>query len=261
MSRAKKKLDESAVKKANEAFYANHETLRGKQLSGTDPKQAALRKEWMSYYKTHERINKFLHDVADAQKKIQTNEEIKKLTQGVYDSWKRIEETKTKCPKPGSKIILEGTKEEKEKLEAILDRIRKTKSGRKLLTDIDNAKNPVTFKLGDAKSSGGGFSTLCRPEAFNGTGCANNTITLDKDLKDDAVYVYDKKGNKISEPVDVIAAHELTHALHCANGTDAGETDDSKAEAQAINSENAIRRERKPKLTERDPNNHVGGYN
>lgn len=167
--------------------------------------------------------------------------------------------TTKKCPKPGSKIILEGTKEEKEKLEAILDRIRKTKSGRKLLTDIDNAKNPVTFKLGNAKKSGGGvtkFTGRLNGPVSNGVG-SKTTVVLDKDLKDESLFVYDKKGNKITDPVDVVAAHELTHALHCANGT----IDPSDPERQAINGENEIRRERTPKITDRDPGNHGGGYN
>lgn len=172
--------------------------------------------------------------------------------------------TTAACPhapaaKPGSKIILKGTADEKKKLEAILDKLRETEAGRKLLTDIDNAKKPVEFKLGNAKSSGGGVTTgtgsLPGPVS-DGTG-SKATVTLDKDLKDDSLYVYDKDGNKIEDPVDVVAAHELTHALHMANGT----FDPADPERQAINGENKIRTARKPKLTERDPGNHGGGYN
>jgi NleD-like pathogen effector protein (putative zinc metallopeptidase) len=162
------------------------------------------------------------------------------------------------APKPGHKIILNGTPEEKKKLEAILDKIRETPSGRKLLTDIDNAKHPVEYQLGDAKADGGGKTTLKdgMGKASDGTG-TKTTVTLDKDLKDDSIYVYDKDGNKIADPVDVIAAHELTHALEGANGT----IDSADPEFNAITGENKIRNERKPKLPERDPHNHGGGYN
>lgn len=162
------------------------------------------------------------------------------------------------APKPGHKIVLKGTPEEKKKLEAILDKIRETPAGRQLLTDIDNAKHPVEFKLGEAKSSGGGYTSYegGTGKASDGTG-TKSTVVIDKDLKDDSLYVYDKDGNKIADPVDVVAAHELTHALHGANGT----RDPVNREKQAITGENKIRNERKPKLPERDPNNHGGGYN
>jgi Effector protein len=165
------------------------------------------------------------------------------------------------CPaptKPGSKIILKGTPEEKKRLEEILDKIRETEAGRKLLSDIDNAKNPVEFQLGEAKASGGGvtrFTGGLNGPVSNGTG-TQTTVIIDKDLKDGSLYVFDKSGNKIADPVDVVAAHELTHALHCANGT----IDTADPERQAITGENAIRNERTPKLTERDPGNHGGGY-
>ncbi len=162
------------------------------------------------------------------------------------------------CPlKAGSKIVLKGTPEEKKKLEAILDKIRETEAGRKLLTDIDNAKHPVEFQLGDAKRSGGGMTSYegGTGKASDGTG-TKSTVTLDKDLKDDSLYVYDRNGNKIADPVDVVAAHELTHALHGANGT----RDPIKREHQAITGENKIRNERNPKIPERDPDNHGGGY-
>jgi len=51
--RLKKPLNEEAVKKATKEFYANHHELNGKPLSATDPKQAALRKEWMDLYVKH----------------------------------------------------------------------------------------------------------------------------------------------------------------------------------------------------------------
>ncbi len=50
MSRAKRPLNKSAVKKADAEFYAKHPELKGTSLSGRDPKQAALRKEWMELY-------------------------------------------------------------------------------------------------------------------------------------------------------------------------------------------------------------------
>ena len=93
-------------------------------------------------------------------------------------------------------------------------------------------------------------------KASDGTG-TTSTVTLDKDLKDDSLYVFDKDGKKIADPVDVVAAHELTHALHGANGT----RDPVNRERQAITGENKIRNERTPKLPERDPANHGGGYN
>lgn len=158
----------------------------------------------------------------------------------------------------GSKIILTGTVEEKKKLEAILDRIRKTASGRKLLTDIDNAKKRVEFKLGEAKVSGGGVTSFPggMAKATDGTG-TKAIVTIDKGLEDDSLYVYDRDGNKISDPVDVVATHELTHALNVANGT----IDSANPERQAIEGENGHRIERTPKLPERDPLNHGGGYN
>lgn len=166
----------------------------------------------------------------------------------------------TPCPaeKAGSKIVLTGTPEEKKKLEAILDEIRKTASGRQLLTNIDNAKNPVEFKLEEAKASGGGRTDfpggLAKATDKTGT---KAIVALDKNLKDDSLYVYDRSGNKISDPVDVVATHELTHALNVANGT----IDSGNPEKQAIEGENQQRTERTPKLTERDPLNHNGGYN
>ena len=51
MSRAKRPLNKSAVKKADAEFHAKHPELKGKSLSGSDPKQAGLRKEWMALYK------------------------------------------------------------------------------------------------------------------------------------------------------------------------------------------------------------------
>jgi hypothetical protein len=164
------------------------------------------------------------------------------------------------CPaeKAGSKIILTGTPEEKKRLEAILDEIRKTPSGRQLLTNIDNAKNTVELKSGEAKASGGGVTSFPggMAKATDKTG-TKAIVTLDKNLKDDSLYVYDKSGNKISDPVDVVATHELTHALNVANGT----IDSDNPERQAIEGENQQRTERTPKLTERDPLNHGGGYN
>ncbi len=161
--------------------------------------------------------------------------------------------------KAGSKILLNGTPEEKRKLQAILDKIRETKSGQKLLADIDKAKNTVEFQLGEAKKSGGGvtkFTGGLNGPVSNWAG-TKSTVILDQDLKDDSLYVFDKDGNKIADPIDVVAAHELTHALHCSNGT----IDTSDPERQAISGENGIRNERTPSLPDRDPGNHNGGYN
>lgn len=51
--RAKRPLNKSAVKKANDELYAKHPELKGQPLSATDPKQAALRQEWMNLYVKH----------------------------------------------------------------------------------------------------------------------------------------------------------------------------------------------------------------
>jgi len=51
--RAKRPLNKAAVKKADAEFYAKHPELKGKPLSATDPKQAALRREWMDLYVKH----------------------------------------------------------------------------------------------------------------------------------------------------------------------------------------------------------------
>jgi hypothetical protein len=156
------------------------------------------------------------------------------------------------CPpgcetKPGHSIKLVGTPEQIQKLEAILDDLRKTPSGRKLLTDIDNAQHPVVMEL---KSTG--------KESSGETGNNPAVVTMDENLTDDNCYAYDKSGHEIPQPVDVTAAHELTHALNDVNGT--SPSDSPGREAQAIEGENNQRRERTPPLTERDPTNHGGGY-
>jgi hypothetical protein len=51
--RAKRPLNKAAVKKADAEFYAKHPELKGKPLSANDPKQAALRREWMDLYVKH----------------------------------------------------------------------------------------------------------------------------------------------------------------------------------------------------------------
>ena len=246
MSRLSRPLNKAAVRAADDAFYASHHELvkNGTRLPLSN--QADLQKEWRKLYiKNGGKV--------EADKQVPD-----KKPDAVVQSCPAAKNVVCTANKAGSTIILDGTPDEKKKIEGILDKIRETPSGRELLTDIDKAKNPVTFKLGDAKKSGGGFTSYADglEAASNGVG-SKSSVTLDKDLKDDSIYVFDKDGNKISDPVDVIAAHELTHALHGANGT----RDAIERERQAITGENGIRKERSPKLTERDPGNHAGDYN
>jgi hypothetical protein len=172
---------------------------------------------------------------------------------------------------PGHTIELIGTPEEIARLRAILDELRKTPSGRKLLTDIDNAyaKNGhrVEMKLGGTGTNSSGTDTQLNDNdnAINGTGCNPAVVTIDRDLEDKNSYVYDKDGKKIDATRASTAAHELTHALNGINGTqpkDAknADPDNKESEAQAIRGENDYRRECVPKLPERDPGNHRGGY-
>ena len=143
-------------------------------------------------------------------------------------------------------------------MQALLNDLRKTEAGRQLLTDIDNAKNPVTFRLNtSAVSSGGGVTSwTSAANASNGTGDPV-TVTLDPNLNNNSLFVFDRAGNRIADPPDVVAAHELSHALNVANGT----FDAADPERQAINGENTHRTQRDPPLPERDPGNHGGGYN
>lgn len=66
-------------------------------------------------------------------------------------------------------------------------------------------------------------------------------------------FVFDRAGNQIPFPTEVILYHELAHAFHWVNN----DFNAAAPEPQAENDENDLRD--KESLTERDPNNHFGG--
>jgi hypothetical protein len=99
MSRAKRPLNNEAVKKADTEFHKNHPELNGKSLSGTDPKQVGLRKEWMALYKKNsgeiEKPNKKLskspkETITKCPSKKPTTKQVKEI-QGLIDANKHQE--------------------------------------------------------------------------------------------------------------------------------------------------------------------------
>ena len=132
------------------------------------------------------------------------------------------------------------------------------------------ASNPITvtgvdstFVLSDGTpiTSAAGVTIVDDPTQVNaaGTGLkANATITIIYDTSGcggSGYCVYDRGGNSIAMPTEVILFHELAHAFHWASNN----FDSANAEPQAENDENQLRDQEG--ITERDPNSHYGGCN
>lgn len=94
------------------------------------------------------------------------------------------------------------------------------------------------------------YSGVCfRPDLFG-----NMEVFYDlEENYGDGYFVYDVDGERICNPSFIILAHELSHALHWADGT----IDEDNPELQAITDENNVRTEHN--IVNRDPLNHEGG--
>lgn len=116
-----------------------------------------------------------------------------------------------------SGITLAGTQEFRNNALRDLYKLSTTEAGKKLLERIDTSKKDVTVQQ-DRSPGGGGAS-----------GNAGDTvISYDDGFLGSAV---DDQGNDISDPATIVLGHELVHAMHNAEGTNAGKGPDPNGPA------------------------------
>jgi|SRR5215467_15414393 len=153
-------------------------------------------------------------------------------------------------------FTLKGDPDFQNKLIRDLYQLSTTPTGKALIDGLGASGKPITF-VPDSDPQ----NSFCTPDsgsdAQNGTG-TGSTIAYNPNAKQN---VFDRSGNAIAQPVQVVLGHEMAHALANAQGTQQTGTDPNppasepkidREEAQAIGtgshsaqnpSENSLRRD------------------
>jgi type VI secretion system secreted protein VgrG len=113
----------------------------------------------------------------------------------------------------GKAIKIEGDEAFQKQVQADLDSIAKTPSGKKLLDDLDKSGKTVTIKKTDKGNSCARTADgLVRPDGTNGPGC-DSTVNYNPDNKSLGPADWQTR------PPAVGLAHELIHAQHNSEGS------------------------------------------
>lgn len=138
----------------------------------------------------------------------------------------------------------------REKVLKAIKRLMTTPNGRSLIKKIAHGGQDVTIRPSKTNlaSTARGNTT----NATNGVG-TTSTIYFDPNFSDKTIKTYDKNGKELATPFFLALGHEMIHALHNQQGTNARNQAgsaaawDNKEEENTIDgpgiSENALRRE------------------
>jgi Effector protein len=239
---AKIPLNPDAVKAADEALYRNHPELNGRKLTmAPTDEESKLRKEWMVSYLAAGGQAKAPDPAAASTPPAPASPPATPTVPCPHATPSPPPTPPTpptppkpEPPDPGQEeycknLTIKGSKEFREKARKDLDELKKTKTGKEILDAIANGRHPVTVAELDkatAQANGG----ICTPDdeaaaadPKKGTG---STVTYSPEWSADQYT--DQNGKKVDHPSKAYLGHELIHAVHMSEGTDASATADPK---------------------------------